>query len=392
MMKRLRFPAWSTHLVRFVCGVLILLVLLAVYCLNPSHEWKEGVGALPVDHAGWLPATAFRFGSLKSLGFAAALLAAGGMAGFLRRRHVEVLLSVLTAVASVTALAVLGQRLSPRPFAVFEWTGFFSYENHFAAFSNLMLPVALCLGERWRVRAFQAGRTSSPAALFFVAAGLMAAAVALCGSRAGLLIAGGVCAAWMGLQLRLYRCHPQLAPAGIRRVLRGGLIGAAGLTAALAVWLVRQRGPLAEELQFRWQVVRDTLSMGADNLFWGSGPGTFSAVFPYYQSLPVDEFFFRHAHCEPAQFFAEYGVAGCLVLLGGAALVLGAQRGGGETDESEPAFRELEGAGLLLGLGGVGLHSLIDFPFRHGLIALLSVVWITILVRQFREERPSRHA
>lgn len=367
------------RLIRFVAGSLVILTLLSVYCLNVSHRWEEGLGALPNEHVNWLPASAFRPGSVESLGVAVTLLAACGLTMTLRRRQAEVLLSAMTALAAVTSLAVIGQRLSPRQFAVFDLTGFFPYENHFAAFANLLFPVALCIGERWRIRAFQSGKISSPSGLFFCAAGLMIAAVALSGSRAGLLISGLISGAWMLLQIRLHRRYPQIAFPHSRRVWQGALLAAAlALVAGLIYW-VNQVRQVGEELNFRGQVLADTVAMGLDNPFWGSGPGSFSAVFPYYQSLPVDEYFFRHAHCEPLQFFAEYGLLGCLLLTASVALIIFSRRSRRGANEPAPTFRELEGGGLMLALAGIALHSLIDFPFRHLLIALLTVAWVGIL-------------
>lgn len=363
-------------LIRFVSGSFVILLLLSVYCLNISHRWKEGVGALPVEHIGWLPASAFQPGSIETLGTAVALLAACGLAMSFRRRQVEMLMSGLVAAAALTSLAVIGQRLSPRPFPVFDLTGFFPYENHFAAFANLVLPVALCAGVRHRIRAFEAGKISSPAGLFFCAAGLMMAAVSLCGSRAGLLIAGLICGGWLLLLARLYRRYPQIGFSYSRRVLRWAVAAAVFILGLALIWFASQLRRVGGDLVFRGQVLADTVAMWLDNPFWGSGPGSFSAIFPYYQSLPAERYSFLHAHCEPLQFLAEYGVLGCLILAGGTGWILFPRRGKKAGQRAGPSFRELEGAGIGLALAGVALHSLIDFPFRHLLIALLTAVWI----------------
>lgn len=372
------------RLIRFVAGSLLILTLLSIYCLNVSHRWEEGIGALPNEHVSWLPASAFQPGSVKSLGMAVALLAACGLAMNMCRRNVEVLLTVTTSIAAITSLVTIGQRLSPRPFAVFDLTGFFPYENHFASFANLLLPVALCLGERRRIRAFQDGKVSSPAGLFFCAAGLMVGAVALSGSRAGLLIASLIFGGWMLLQVRLHQRYPQIALSQTRRVFQGALVVAVLVFIPALIYFINQLRQVGEELSFRGQVLGDTVAMWLDNPVWGSGPGTFSAVFPYYQSLPVDEYFFRHAHCEPLQFLAEYGLLGCLVLTAGVALFIFSNRDGQTHSATSPSFRELEGVGLWLALAGIVLHSLIDFPFRHPLIALLTVMWIGILMSYSR--------
>lgn len=379
------------RLIRFAAGFLVVLLLLSVYCLNASHCWEEGLGALPQEHIGWLPASAFRAGSVETLKMSIVLLVVCGLAINLRRKQAEILLSITVAFAAVTSLVTIGQRLSPRPFAVFDLTGFFPYENHFAAFANLLLPVALCLGERWRIRAFQGGKISSPAGLFFCATGLMGAAVALSGSRAGLLIACLISGIWLLLQGRLYRRNPQIAFPHSRKVMRGVIVAVVFVLVPALIWVASQLRQVDEELSFRGRVLADTVTMWLDNPVWGTGPGTFAATFPYYQSLPVDEYFFRHAHCEPLQFLAEYGLLGSLVLIAGAALILFSRRPSLVDFSDGPTFRELEGAGLWLALVGIALHGLIDFPFRHPLIALLTVVWTGILMFCIRDRRGGAH-
>lgn len=375
---------WMFRSIRFIAGSLTILILLSVYCLNVSHHWKEGVGALPNQHVSWLPASAFRSGSIESLGLAAVFLVVGGLAMNLRRRQVYFLLSGVTAIAAVTSLVVIGQRLSPRPFPIFDLTGFFPYENHFAAFANLLIPVALCMGERWRIRAFHAGKVSSPAALFFCAAGLMVAAVALSGSRAGLLITGLMVGGWVLLKIRLYSRHPEIKLLHPRRIAQGSIVVAVFVFICALTYLGNHAHQIGNEFSFRGKILKDTVAMWKDNPFWGSGPGSFAAVFPYYQSLPVEEYFFRHAHCEPLQFLAEYGLLGCLILIAGIALIFFSSQKTSIESIGDPYFRELEARGLWLALAGVGLHGLVDFPLRHSLIALLTVVWVAILASSIR--------
>jgi hypothetical protein len=368
---------------RFFSGSAVILSLLLVYYLNPSHRWTEGIGALPVSHLRFLPATAFRPGTLGALWFTVTVLVAVGLAMDLGRGQRMWLMAGVVAVSAATALVVLGQRFSPRPFPVFDLTGFFPYENHYAAFANLILPVALCAGARRTIRAYETGRVSSPAGLFYFSAGLMVAAVALSRSRAGLLISCLMLTAFIGLQIRLRRRYPLIGlpfPRRIRTVYVAGI--ASGGLAAVLYFFSRLRR-VGEELSFRAQVLADTLSVWSDKPFWGSGPGSFSSVFPYYQSLPVEKYFFLHAHCDPLQFLAEYGLLGGAVVLGAAGWILFRRPGPARVEDAAPTFLELEGAGLWLALAGVGLHSLVDFPLHHPLIALLSVVWIGILTGLF---------
>jgi O-antigen ligase len=367
----------------FFSGSAVLLGLLAVYYFNPTHRWPEGLGAVPVRHCEFLPGSAFPQGTLQSLCFSALALMAGGLAMNLGRKEVKLFSAVAVLVAAVTALAVLGQRLTPRPYPVFEFTGFFTYENHFAAFANLILPVALCAAARQRVNAFQTGRISSPAGLLLLAALIIGAAVAVSRSRAGLAISGLIVVSFVVWQFRLQRRYPFVIPPAsllTKISLGAGTVAAAGV---VLIKVIRESGNwarISQEFGFRGQVMADILSMWKSHPWWGTGPGSFAAVFPYYQSVPVDKHFFAHAHCEPLEFLTEYGLLGGAVFLTVLAGLLLFGRRRDTQSHGRPSFAELEGFGLLLALCGVGLHSLTDFPLRHPLNALITWVWTGILV------------
>lgn len=374
---------------RFFAGSAIILILLSIYCLNPMYQWKEGVGALPIRHIGFLPGSSFPQGTLHVLLFASIVLVVFGLSITLGHRQRVCVKMMVVGAAAVTALAVLGQRLSPRLFPVFKTTGFFTYENHFAAFADIVLPVALFSAAKQKISAFQTGKGSSPAGLIYGAAGMMVAAVFLSGSRAGTVIATLMIAAYFFVMIHLRRRDPFICPPVSRLVRVAGWIGFALLLSAFGLWIVRNWMSflgLGEQLMFRIQIIRDSLVMWIDHPMWGTGPGSFAAVFPYYQTLPVEDYFFAHAHCEPVEFLAEYGLLGGGILFFGVMWII------------FPPFSlsffqrfrlsavlssfHLSSIGLWLALVGVGLHSLVDFPLRHPLNALLIVVWIGILVRK----------
>lgn len=368
--------------ISFFTGSAVLMILLAVYYFNPTHRWADGIGALPVRHFSFLPGSAFPAGTFQALCFSALALVALGLSMGLGRKEVDLFSSVAVLAAAVTALAVLGQRLTPRPYPVFELTGFFSYENHFAAFANLILPVALCSAARQRIRAFQTGRLASPAGVTLLAAAIIGAAVAVSRSRTGLAVTGLIVVTVICRQLWLQRHYPFIIPpvSLLSKISLG--TGFAGVVGLVIVGLVREGvnpGRIGQEFSFRGQILADVVSMWRAHPWWGTGPGSFTAVFPYYQSMPVEKHFFAHAHCEPLEFLAEYGLLGGGVFLTVMAGLLFFGRHRDAQNRSTPSFMELEGFGLILALCGIGLHSLVDFPLRHPLNALLAWVWIGIL-------------
>jgi O-antigen ligase len=374
----------------YFAGSAIILILLLIYFLNPTHQWKEGVGALPIRHIDFLPGSSFSQGSLHVLLFAFVALVVFGLLTTLGHRQRVVVKMIVVSASALTALVVLGQRVSPRLFPVFKTTGFFSYENHFAAFANLALPVALFSAAKQRISAFQSGKVSSPAGLMFGAAGMIASAIFISGSRAGALIALLSISVYFFVMIQLRRRVPFALPPIPRLVRVGGWIGIALLLSAVGMWVIRHWRRflgIGEQLIFRFQVIQDSLLMWIDRPVWGIGPGSFAAVFPYYQSLSDEPFFFAHAHCEPVEFLAEYGLLGGGILLAAVAWILLPGLRGKTQRAERSVFQGLEQAGLLLALLGIGLHSLVDFPFRHPLNALLAIVWIGILASGVSKHR-----
>jgi O-antigen ligase len=359
-----------------------ILGLLAVYALNPSHRWRVGIGLVPVAHLSWLPCSAYSPGSWEVLALAAGLLAAYALALQLTERQRAWLLGLAAAGAAAMACGVLLQRLEPNRWSIYETTGIFVNENHFAVYANLHLPLVLALASRARFRAVQAGRVSSPAGLLWLAALLLAAAVVLSRSRAGVTVMALLVLAHLWRGRRLVRQHPFLDTplASVFRLL--GWVAAAAAAGIVLVVLAREfqrRADVASEIQFRLAILRDVGRTWLDRPAWGTGPGSFTAVFPYYQSELFRGQAVLHAHCEPAQGLAEYGWAGLLWLGGAAGLALSARprrhscspNGGAEI----PGFAAWERPALGAGLLALGLHACIDFPLRVPLIALLAAVW-----------------
>ena len=358
--------------------------LIALYAWNASHGWIDGRGLVPLEHLRGWPASAFPEGTWNTFRLALALFAAFALGFRLSRRQIRGMQGIAVAAAIAMALVVLMQRLEPNPFHVYEYTGLFVNENHFAVFSNLLFPVVLVMASRARFRAVQDGRPSSPAGLFLLAAALMAAAVVLCRSRAGVAVMALLVAAHVGLCRRTIREYPF---AGVP--LSSWLKGMGGVSIAVAAGFAvrafwrewRQIEVIGQEWAFRSGILKDALAAWRDHPAWGIGPGTFSAAFPYYQSAAFEGRSILHAHCEPIQFLVEFGVAGALIVLAAVALALSARGPSPAGAAGEiPPFADLERRAFGFGLIACGLHSLIDFPLRIPLIALLAATWAGIWV------------
>lgn len=355
-----------------------MLGLIALYAWNPTHRWAEGIGLMPVAHVRGLPGSAIPTDTWTTLGLALAMFAAFALAFRLSEGQLRGLQMAAMLGAASMSLVVLFQRLGPDPTRIREYTGIFVNENHFAVFSNLLLPVVLAMASRARFTAVQVGRPSSPAGLYLLAAVLMGAAVVLCRSRAGAAVMALEIAAYVFLSTRALRQYPfsGIPFAGWMKILGALAIVAAVIFAFVAFareW--NHLGDIRSEWAFRSGILKDTLAAWRGAPIWGTGPGTFPTVFPYYQSAMFTGKTILHAHCEPVQFLSEFGVAGGLWMACAAWLGLSATRKNPLHSEALPPFADLERRAFALGLMACALHCLIDFPLRIPLIALIAATW-----------------
>ena len=364
-------------------GGALLLGLIALYAWNPTHLWREGLGLLPREHVAWLPGTADPQGTWTTLGVAVAAFAAFALGYRLPKSQIGWLQGAALAGGAILALVVLIQRLEPNAPRIREYTAIFVNENHFAVLINLLLPVVLVMASRARFRAVQDGRPSSPAGLVALVAVLMGAAMVACRSRAGVAVLALLVAAHVGLTRKILRDYPfagipSRAPA---KILAGIAVAVAAAFAVRAFWVEwPQLGVVAKEWAYRSGMVQNALAAWLERPVWGTGPGSFAAVFPYYQSDLFAGRTILHAHCEPVQFLMEYGVAGLAVLLAAAGLLASAR--GTRADETGeiPAFADLERRAFGFALVALGLHGLIDFPLRIPLLALIAAAWAGLWV------------
>jgi hypothetical protein len=199
------------------------------------------------------------------------------------------------------------------------------YENQYAAFIELTLPVVLVL-------AFATGRVS---VAWASAAAMMIVSVVASGSRAG-----------FGLVVLETIVVLALLRAGRKA---GALAALVALFAAITGWqLLADKLMRERPYEDRWLLTQSTARMIEDRPLFGFGLGTWSREHPAYATFD-DGLFDNHAHNDWAEWAAEGGLPlAALMLLFGVAI-------------TPAAYRTVWAIGLL----SVLLHCWVDYHFHE---------------------------
>ncbi len=263
---------------------------------------------------------------------------------FARRRFLHILLWFAFAVSLEAILQAF--TASGRVFWLFPvpdpsyFMGPFLYHNHFAAFVEALLPLAL------------AGAMDHPAKRLWyaLAAAILAAAVIVSASRSGVAIVAVEIVAVIAVHQWRARHRPS-------RILPAAAIVLAMVAAiaSLAGWeslTVRLNEP--DPYLDRLQMLRSSLDMIRDHPFTGVGLNNWPTVFPYYARYD-DGRFANQAHNDWAQLAAEAGLAGLAAF--GLLFAVALRRG----------LRDVRALGVVC----VFIHAFFDYPFEKPQIAAL---------------------
>jgi O-antigen ligase len=234
--------------------------------------------------------------------------------------------------------------------------GPFVYRNNYAAYIELLLPLAILEALRDRRRAI-------PHAIM---AGVMYASVIASASRAGTLLATLEVLVVLALALR-GRLIPRrrLAVATIA-ILASAVVFSAVVGGRILLDRLQQPDPFIQ----RREMLQSALAMARERPWMGFGLGSFQEVYPAYATFDIG-LVVNHAHNDWAEWLAEGGVPFLLLLASAAVWAV------------RPAFRSIWGLGLL----SVLLHALVDYPMQR----LGLAVWLFVLLgARAAEERERR--
>ena len=235
--------------------------------------------------------------------------------------------------------------------------GPFVSPNNYAAFVELLLPVALARISWRKPGRGSPGGLSAGSLRYLLIAAALAATVVASGSRTGAALALIEIAAVLALQ----------------RWNRRALLAFALLTAAFCLiagqqFLTARFAQKSDPFAVRREFLQSSLAMFRAQPLHGFGLGTWPFAYPRFAIVDTGETA-NHAHNEWAQWAAEGGAPALLFMLG---LMLWTVR---------PAVRSIWGIGIL----AVFAHSLVDYPFlRLGLAA-----WVFVFLGALSQgERP----
>lgn len=270
--------------------------------------------------------------------------------------------------------------------------GLFWYHGNAAVFLNLVWPVTtwLLLGvlrARWRpvvkhvLVSMLGGSLVLQIVAVFVNVSKMGHALAL--------------VEVMFLALALYLVHWRHQGGGLRRMLWMGVPMLGGVV--LCAWILG-----GDQGASRWHVFSArgfddparrhaammALRIGNEAGWTGTGPGTFEVMSPHYAALDVvtSPGWWRHAHNDYAQFFAEWGWLGCLCLAIGLwqpLRLLGRQWRRALSQEATKLLSTHRRAGLACGTTAVAslmLHAFVDFPFQIMAVQNLAAVMVGLMI------------
>jgi O-antigen ligase len=206
--------------------------------------------------------------------------------------------------------------------------------NHYAAFIEAVLPIALYL----------ALRRERESLLYSGMAAVMYASVIASASRAGTVLATAEVVLVPLLVWVLRRAPGRNVATGL---LRMGILFAV-FTAVVGWESVWSRFWVPDPLAVRRELAVSTLHMATSHPWFGTGLGTWSTVYPHYAIIDVGALA-NEAHNDWLQWTAEGGFPLGIML---ATLFIWSLR---------PAFRSIWGLGVV----AVFLHAMVDYPFSR---------------------------
>jgi hypothetical protein len=427
------------NIVRLLCFPffwisLLFLTYITIQAFNPAWEQvyrDNGRWYVTTQtHVHWLPSSVESFYGLMNpfrvlVSFSAAFMLMWAIwVGVQRRRSLLALMWIFVLSGTGMAIVALLQDFTGAtkvfwlvPSANKEFWGSFFYGNQGAAYLILTMTGCSALYFYYWKRCERRGQSGGPYLLLFFLLGVVYFSVCMAMSRGGILfgslfMAGFLvctCLRWMFAREANLPLKARLLVATVILAGCGFVWSMVDVTGLEAEWKKMESQLQDLEQDSRYLVSKITWEMSQKNMVLGAGAGSWMYIFPLYQMSHPSIFYSRYRPAEPdhpkkwrregiakgrkfyyyahndiLQFFYEFGIVGCSILLLGYVTLLG-------TMAWHSGAHAFSGLMLLIGLVAVCGHAFADFLFQApaywiALNALILLV-VKLLVMEGKRSR-----
>jgi hypothetical protein len=223
-----------------------------------------------------------------------------------------------------------------------------AYHNHYAAFIEVVLPIAL----------YETFRARQGTLLYGSMVAVLYASVIASASRAGTVLA----TAEILTASAIMWARAQTTGRAVGFALLKVLALSAVFTLVVGWGVIWRRFSMSDPYSGRREVAISSLHMAADRPWFGFGLGTWTTVYPKYASFDPG-LYMNRAHCDWLEWTAEGGFPfGVLIVT----LFLWSLR---------PAFQTVWGLGVV----SVFLHATVDYPFSRPALGSWTILVIAML-------------
>ena len=267
-------------------------------------------------------------------------------------------------------------------------TGTFVNRNHFSAYLEMLIPLALgfviarmdffspgAAGIRKRLLLLTS-RGAATSLLVVVGVVVMSLGVILSRSRSGLFVL--VFSFFLFFEFAVFHfSRTRIRRRWIKRFVRGTFLAVTVAALVVGIGSTIERFALddlaREDRPLFWS---NTLRIVGDFPVFGTGYGTFVSAYPAYEKLGGPELLVVHAHNEYLEWLSELGIVGTAVFLGFIlylvvrTYLLWAKR-------RNPEIKGLALGGIV-SLAGAGVHAVTDFALHIPANAVLFTVVLSL--------------
>ena len=320
-------------------------------------------------------------------------------------RQIRTLLAVVVCSGAFQALYGLFELTRTEPRLLFykkifspdSVTGTFVNRNHFSGYLEIIVPLALGLAmARMNMMTFGlkgfreklllwTSKGLLVNVLILAAAVVMGLGIALSNSRSGLAVLGFTAFLFLGLSVSAFSRTGFRQP-WIGRTVRATFLCFTILALTVGIGSTIRRFALDDLLhQDRPQYWSNTVQIIRDFPLFGTGLGTFASAYGAYEKTSSNELLLVHAHNDFLEYFAELGLVGGALLIGGV-LYLAVSSYLAWRIRRNAQARALALGGLVA-LAGIGLHAVTDFNLHipANMVLFSVVLCLTLVMAYYRK-------